>query len=178
MKTFLAFVGGITLVALAVGALLFSAIILLRRVPPVAPQAASPTARPQPTAIAVAAQPERPSASAYRLLVTNVFDPCTTDMIFTPVPNTRVVGIEVAFFNDSAPTEAQVNPLDFSLIGTDGLPYAPHLGSCDRQIMVADLLAGESIRGEIGFDLPAGVKAKAIRFRGLGMDTFIEVAIP
>jgi hypothetical protein len=189
MKNILAVIGGITVIAVIVLVIGVGIAAIGSRAAPVATRQpivvtiasqakAQPVAlQPEPTQAPASTQPPRTNTVTH-LKIINVLDPCPESIIYAPVPNRRAVGIEVAFFNDSAPDEVTMNVLDFTLIGSDGLPYPPHLGSCDRQIGVGDLTAGESIAGVVGFDLPPDVKPVTIRYKGYGMDLPAEAAIP
>lgn len=195
MKTILAVIGGITVVAVILLAIGVGIAAIGSR--------AAPVATSRPVAVTIVSKPARPVAAkaeptqtpvpvvvappstatpnadiGVRMAVTTLYDPCETSSIYEPVAGRRPVGVEVALFNDTNSGKLAVNPLYFTLIGTDGLPYEPSLGTCDRQIDLPDLVAGESVRGVVSFNLPPDVKAKAIRFKTYGMNTFLETAIP
>jgi hypothetical protein len=188
MKTILAVIGGITVVAVILLAIGVGIAAIGSRAAPVAtsrPVAVTIVSKPaQPVALAIEPTLAPPSTATpnadigVRMAVTTLYDPCETSSIYEPVAGRRPVGVEVALFNDTNSGKLAVNPLYFTLIGTDGLPYEPSLGTCDRQIDLPDLVAGESVRGVVSFNLPPDVKAKAIRFKTYGMNTFLEAAIP
>jgi hypothetical protein len=170
MKNILAIIGGITVVAVIVAALIFTAVLVLfrRGAPVVAPTLQRATL----------GTPTRVSGNGVRLLVTKLFDPCDTDTLYKPAPNERPVGVEVALFNDSNPQSFTTAQAYYTLIGSDGLPYEARYFWCDRGIEDIMLPPGQSQRGVVGFQLPNGVVPKLIRFNRSGVDAFAEAPIP
>ena len=99
-----------------------------------------------------------------------------TASTYTPEPGQRAVGVEAVLFNDTSAAALDIGPLNFTVIGSDDLPYAPLEGSCDSQFGTSRLAQGESTHGTLVFALPAGVQVKSLRFKPTSSDTFIETS--
>ena len=104
----------------------------------------------------------------YSLSGVTVEDPAPTGSMYTPKPDKKVIAVEVILGNVSGEV-ATTNPLNATLVDTEGFCYGPELGGReDGQLELVDLNVGEKAKGWIAFEVPEGATAESIKYQFSG----------
>lgn len=99
----------------------------------------------------------------YLLSAVTVEDPTTPGQFYKPESGKKLVAVEVIVGNVSG-DPITVNPLNATLLDSEGFTYQPELGGRDGQIATIDLNPGEKARGWIAFEIPEGATAASIKY--------------
>ena len=137
--------------------------------PTSAPKATSaPSSTPKPTV-----PPTNPPKAAnlgdvvelnkYFIQAMNVEDPAIPGPIYQAESGKKLVAVELVVGNISG-TGITVNPLNATLLDTDGFTYRPVLGGREGQIELVNLGPGERVRGWISFNIPNAGKPNGIKY--------------
>lgn len=130
-------------------------------------QKAVSVTQPQSTEVILPTAPPEPTAAVAKQLITvsgKLLAKCTPSIIFEPKADKKLVGVQVTLKNNSSEI-ANVNPLYFSLVDSEGFVYAAQLASCDEQIDTTKLASGQAIRGIVGFLIPLNASPKQIQYK-------------
>jgi hypothetical protein len=132
------------------------------------------TNTPEPTAEPIEASTDTPEPQpvylgdlveqyGYMLSAIAVEDPTTPGMFYEPESGKKLVAIEVIVGNASGET-LSVNPLNATLVDSEGFTYQTELAGRDGQIVTVDLGPGEKARGWIAFEVPEGAIPASIKY--------------
>jgi hypothetical protein len=99
----------------------------------------------------------------YALTGVSIQDPAIPGMLYTPEEGTKLVAIEVIISNLSGDM-LSVNPLNATLVDSEGFTYQTELGGVDEQISTLDLNIGEKVRGLIAFQVPESTISASIKY--------------
>lgn len=99
----------------------------------------------------------------YLLSALSVEDPTTPGMFYEPEAGKKLVAVEIIVGNVSGEM-LSVNPLNATLLDSDGFIYQPELAGREGQIVTVDLDPGEKARGWVAFELPEGATAASIKY--------------
>lgn len=99
----------------------------------------------------------------YALTGITVQDPATPGMLYTPTSGKKLIAVEVIFSNISGDM-VSINPLDATLLDTEGFTYTPELGGVDYQMPLLDVSPGEKARGFMAFEVPENAVAGSIKY--------------
>lgn len=141
--------------------------------PPSAVEPAVPTDTPLPTATPVPPATATPvpelylgdavSDHGYALTGVSVQDPATPGIFYTATSGKKLIAVEVVISNLSGET-LSVNPLNATLVDTEGFTYQTELGGVDDQISTLEINPGERVRGLIAFEVPDNATAASIKY--------------
>ena len=99
----------------------------------------------------------------YALTVVSVADPATPGILFQPETGMELIAVDLILENISG-DPISVNPLNATLIDSEGFSYQPALGGTDRQLGVVDLYPGERVEGPVAFEVPEGALASKLMY--------------
>ena len=114
-----------------------------------------PTIEPSPTTVPTNPPTSTPEAlylgdtiieNGYALTALNVADPAKPGMFYSAKTGEKLVSIEIIVSDKSGDT-LSVNPLNASLIDSDGYVYQLELAAVDDQLAATDISKGEQVRG-------------------------------
>ena len=114
------------------------------------------------TQIALSLTPTIPSSKlgdvveqfGYSLSATNVEDPTSPGILYSPIQGYKLVAVEITLGNVSGAKSLSVNPLYAYLVDSNGFVYWAELGGRDSQIDTMDLNVGEKAKGWVSFTIP------------------------
>ena len=87
------------------------------------------------------------------LTAVQVADPAEPGMFYNLKEGERLVAVEIIVGNKSGETHS-VNPLNATLVDTDGFVYTLELGGIDDQLAANEITSGEKVRGWVAFSIP------------------------
>jgi len=90
----------------------------------------------------------------YSLSATNVEDPTSPGILYSPIQGYKLVAVEITLGNVSGAKSLSVNPLYAYLVDSNGFVYWAELGGRDSQIDTMDLNVGEKAKGWVSFTIP------------------------
>jgi hypothetical protein len=99
----------------------------------------------------------------YLLSAVTVEDPTTPGMFYEPESGKKLVAVEIVVGNVSGET-LSVNPLNATLLDSEGFTYEPELAGREGQIVTIDLNPGEKARGWIAFEVPEEATIASIKY--------------
>jgi len=99
----------------------------------------------------------------YLLSAITVEDPTTPGMFYKPESGKKLAAVEIIVGNVSGEA-LSVNPLNATLLDSEGFTYQPELAGREGQIMTVDLSPGEKARGWIAFEVPEGATVASIKY--------------
>jgi len=99
----------------------------------------------------------------YLLSAVTVEDPTTPGILYEPESGKKLVAVEIVVGNVSGET-LSVNPLNATLLDSEGFTYEPELGGREGQIVTIDLSPGEKARGWIAFEVPEEATVASIKY--------------
>jgi hypothetical protein len=99
----------------------------------------------------------------FSLAATAVEDPATPGMLYEAKEGYKLVAVEIVVGNVSGET-LSVNPLDATLVDSEGFVYQPELAGRDGQLAVVDLNAGEKAKGWVAFEVPGDAAPASIKY--------------
>lgn len=99
----------------------------------------------------------------YALTGVSVHDPAEPGLIYSPKEGTKLVAVEIIVSNISGDMLG-VNPLNATLVDSEGFTYQTELGGVDEQIPTLDIFAGEKVRGFIAFQVPENATPASIKY--------------
>jgi hypothetical protein len=97
----------------------------------------------------------------YYLIAVSVADPAPPAYFYTPEPGEKYLTVEVILGNISGESLAS-NPLNASLVDSNGIVYPSRPVGVQDQLPAADLFPGERIRGAIGFIISEKAEAATL----------------
>jgi len=100
----------------------------------------------------------------FALTAVTVQDPATPGILYTPEDGTKLVAIEVVLSNISGDEMLSVNPLNATLVDSEGFTYQADLGGAEEQISTLDLETGEKVRGLIAFQVPENAVPASLKY--------------
>ena len=101
--------------------------------------------------------------SDYFISAVQVEDPATPGLLYQAEAGKRLVAVEIIVGNLSG-TKLSVNPLNTTLLDSEGFTYQADLGARDGQISTLELGAGEKLRGWIAFQIPEAAQLASLKF--------------
>lgn len=99
----------------------------------------------------------------YSLTGVQVIDPAPPGMFYQPETGKKLVAVDVVIGNISG-DPISVNPLNATLVDTEGFTYQAELGGTDEQLGTVDLMPGERVKGQIAFKVPENAGAGKIKY--------------
>ncbi len=99
----------------------------------------------------------------YALTAVSVQDPATPGMLYKATSGKKLIAVEVVISNLSGDM-ISINPLNATLVDTEGFTYKVELGGIDDQIPTLDISAGEKVKGLIPFEVPDNTVASSIKY--------------
>lgn len=99
----------------------------------------------------------------YALTGISVQDPATPGRLYTPEEGTKFVAVEIVVSNIFG-NVLSVNPLNATLVDSEGFTYQAKLGGAEEQISTLDLSIGEKVRGVVAFQVPTDAVPASIKF--------------
>lgn len=108
-----------------------------------------------------------------------VEDPAAPGLLYTAEEGKRLVAVEVVICNLSD-DNVSVNPLNATLVDSEGFTYQPDLGAYSGgQIPTVDLShAGEKVRGWIAFQVPEASQLASIKYSpGLFSSAYVQASL-
>lgn len=112
----------------------------------------------------------------YLLSAVTAEDPTTPGRLYTPKEGKKLVAIEIIVGNVSG-EPLHVNPLDATLVDSEGFTYEVELGGRDGQLMCCpDLSPGEKVKGWVAFEIPEGATPATIKFE-VERGKFLQVGV-
>ena len=107
--------------------------------------------------------------------VNKIIDPATSSNRFNQ-PKGRWVVVDWSIVNQGTQS-LDINPLDFRLQTTDGFVIAEGNGAGlpEPQLDLATLDPGQSVRGYIAYDVPAGAQIARLFYQPFGSSQLIVV---
>ncbi len=96
------------------------------------------------------------------LAALTVEDPTTPGMFYKATEGKKLVAVEIIVGNLSD-EPLSVNPLNATLLDSEGFVYEPELAGRDGQIATVDLSYGEKVRGWIAFEMPEDALPASIK---------------
>jgi hypothetical protein len=144
--------------------------------PPAVTKAPEPTAPPAPTdtpvpTVAPSATPEPQGqylgdvveGHGALLAAISMEDPTTPGRLYSPEAGQKLVAVQVVV-GSSSRDAMSVNPLNATLLDSEGFVYQAELGGRDGQISTVHLSVGEKVRGWIAFEVPEGASPAALKY--------------
>ena len=115
----------------------------------------------------------------FELLVHAVTDPVVPeDEFFGPEEGNRWVAIEVSITNVSDEPK-DYGPYDFKVRDADNFEHDPGFVDLERDLSSGSLLPGDTIRGQIGFEVPLDAELVRLVFHGfIGEGNRIDIDLP
>lgn len=144
--------------------------------------AAESTEKPKPTATPEVVEQELYLGDAvaedgFAVVALAVEDPTTPGMFYTAEPGTKLIAVEIIVANLTRET-LSCNPLNASLLDTEGFAYQVELAGRDEQLLAVDLRAGEKARGWVAFKIPEGVTPAKLKYSpGMFSSTTLAVSL-
>jgi hypothetical protein len=136
----------------------------------------TPTALPAtPTQAAIPSLGDTAESGGYSLAALTVEDPATATTAYTPKADTKLIAIEVVIGNVSG-EQTTSNPLNATLVDSEGFVHEAELGARAEQLDVLDLAAGEKVRGWIAFTIPVNATAQTLKYKVPG-DLTLQVSL-
>ncbi len=89
----------------------------------------------------------------YSLTVVGVEDPATPGPRHNPSPGTRLMVVEIIVRNENGARAMTVDPLNATLLDTDGFKYVADLRAIDDVIERKELDVGDQVRGKVAFNV-------------------------
>jgi hypothetical protein len=149
---------------------------------------ATPTDLPEPAAapteeptVAPTDTPEPPQTAnlgdlveqdGYSLVAVTLEDPAPPGILYSPTEGTKLVAVEVAIGNVSG-ERVTVNPLNSTLIDSEGFAYTAELAGRDDQLILVDLKPGERVKGWVAFKIPEASEADIIKYEITGFPLLV-----
>jgi len=99
----------------------------------------------------------------YLLSAITVEDPTTPGMFYESESGKKLVAVEIIVGNVSGEA-LSVNPLNATLLDSEGFTYQPELAGREGQIVTVDLGPGEKARGWIAFEVSEGATIASIKY--------------
>ncbi len=99
----------------------------------------------------------------YALTVVAVENPTVPGIFSYPEIGNKLVAVEIILEN-IAGDMLSVNPLNASLVDSNGFVYSVELGGRDGQIATTDLNVGEKIKGWAAFEIPDNAIPAKIKY--------------
>jgi len=99
----------------------------------------------------------------YAITALSVADPAKPGMLYSAETGKKLVAVEVNISNLSG-AQISINPLDTTLVDSDGFSNQADLGSVDDQIATADLNPGEQIHGWISFKISQNATVTTLKY--------------
>ena len=90
-------------------------------------------------------------------------DPANPGVLYDAEVGTRLIAVEIIVGNVSA-AALSVNPLNATLIDSEGFTYQPELAGRDGQLGLVDLAPGEKIRGWVAFEIDENATPARIKY--------------
>lgn len=149
--------------------------------PEATPEGAIPEATPESDSSETVRLGELVEQDGYSFVAVTVEDPATPGDLYTPEEeNTKVVAVEVIVGNVSG-ERITVNPLNATLVDTEGFTYQPALAGREGQIALVDLEPGERVKGWIAFEVsessePSTIKYSVTNFPDLTLTSGLQTA--
>lgn len=100
----------------------------------------------------------------YSLQAEQIEDPATPVSFYDPVEGTRLVAVLITVGNVSGEEES-TNPLDATLVDTNGYVYQAETGARDGQLELIDLAPGQQVQGWVAFTIPADAQLESIKYQ-------------
>lgn len=118
-----------------------------------------------PPCVCPCATPLPPDVQQYSLEMGKIEDPAKPSMFATIEPGYKLVAVEFIISN-VAGKPLQVNPMNATLVDTDGFSYRPELAGRDGggQLPTVTLNQGEKVRGWVAFTVPEEAKPYYIKY--------------
>jgi hypothetical protein len=134
---------------------------------PVSTDTPAPTPTPEPQ---VALLGDLVEQAGYSFAAVAVTDPAPTGRFYEEVEGSRLVAVEVIVGNVSGETFSS-NPLNATLLDSDGFSYLPELGAGQDQLQLIEVQPGERVRGWIPFVIPNESSPASIKYEFSGFPT-------
>jgi len=99
----------------------------------------------------------------YSLSATSIEDPTTPGMFYEAKEGYRLVAVEIVIGNVSGEV-LSVNPLNATLVDSNGFVYQPELAGRDEQIATVDLNVGEKAKGWVAFSIPEDATPTSVKY--------------
>lgn len=119
----------------------------------------TPTTIPEPAYLGDAVE-----QNGYILSAVNVEDPTTPGMFYQPESGKKLVAVEISIGVAPGSDPISVNPLNASLVDSEGFTYQTELGGVDDQLQTTELFPGEKLKGWVAFSIPDGVSPSGIKY--------------
>lgn len=108
----------------------------------------------------------------YSLVAEVVENPTTPGMLYTPMEGRKLIAVQIVVGNESGEM-ITVNPLNATLVDTDGYVYEAETGGRDEQIELVDLAQGERVRGWVAFEIPDNSTPESIKYQVSGFPLIV-----
>lgn len=111
----------------------------------------------------------------YSLVAEIVENPTTPGILYTPMEGRKLIAVQIVVGNESGEV-ITVNPLNATLVDTDGYVYEAETGGRDGQIELVDLAQGERVRGWVAFEIPDNSTPESIKYQVSGFPLIVVQA--
>jgi hypothetical protein len=89
----------------------------------------------------------------YSLTVVGVEDPATPGPRYNPSPGTRLMVVEIVVRNESGVRKMKVEPLNATVLDTEGFKYVADVHAIEDSIERKELDVGDEVRGKVAFNV-------------------------